>query len=140
MSDSTPGGCQPGEQSFEACLSELQDLVRLLEEGRLGLAESIAGFERGISLLRHCYRTLEGAEQKIEILSGFDQAGNPVIVPFDAASTLETGPGGAGRRKKKPSASAEERASEPAKSPEPAPVPEPEAESELSLPEEGQLF
>jgi exodeoxyribonuclease VII small subunit len=140
MPDSTSGGCQPGEQSFETCLAELQDLVRLLEEGRLGLAESIAGFERGISLLRHCYRTLEQAEQKIEILSGFDQAGNPVTTPFEAASTLETGLGSAGRRKKKPGAAPHESASEPAKSPESAPAPEPEPGSELSLPEEGQLF
>jgi exodeoxyribonuclease VII small subunit len=140
MPDSTSGGCQPGEQSFEACLAELQDVVRQLEEGRLGLAESIAGFERGISLLRHCYRTLEQAEQKIEILSGVDQAGNPVIAPFDAASTLETGQGAAGRRKKKPAASAEESASERPRTPEPASAPEPEAGSEVSLPDEGQLF
>jgi len=140
MPDSTSGGCQPGEQSFEACLTELQDVVRQLEEGRLGLAESIAGFERGISLLRHCYRTLEQAEQKIEILSGFDQAGNPVIAPFDAASTLETGQGAAGRRKKKPAASAEESASQRARTPEPASAPEPEPGSEVSLPDEGQLF
>jgi exodeoxyribonuclease VII small subunit len=140
MPDSTSGGCQPGEQSFEACLADLQDLVRLLEEGRLGLAESIAGFERGISLLRHCYRTLEQAEQKIEILSGFDQAGNAVIAPFDAAATIETGQGGAGRRKKQPAESIQKSASAAPKSPEPSSAPEPEAESELSLPDEGPLF
>jgi exodeoxyribonuclease VII small subunit len=140
MPDSQSGGYQPGEQSFEACLAELQDLVRLLEEGRLGLAESIAGFERGISLLRHCYRTLEQAEQKIEILSGFDQAGNAIITPFDAASTLEMGQGGAGRRKKQPAEATQKTPTGRAKSPEPAERPEPEAESELSLPDEGQLF
>jgi exodeoxyribonuclease VII small subunit len=140
MPDSQSGGCQPGEQSFEACLAELQDLVRLLEEGRLGLAESIAGFERGISLLRHCYRTLEQAEQKIEILSGFDQAGNAVIAPFDAAATLEAGQGGAGRRKKQPADSTHKAPREAAKSPEPTSAPEPEVDSELSLPDEGQLF
>ena len=140
MPDSQSGGCQPGEQSFEACLTELQDLVRLLEEGRLGLAESIAGFERGISLLRHCYRTLEQAEQKIEILSAFDQAGNAVITPFDAAATIETGQGSASRRKKQPAETTQKSPSETAKSPERARAPEPEPESELSLPDEGQLF
>jgi len=140
MPDSQSGGCQPGEQSFEACLAELQDLVRLLEEGRLGLAESIAGFERGISLLRHCYRTLEQAEQKIEILSGFDQAGNAIIAPFDAAATLEAGQGGTGRWKKQPAESTHKAPREAAKSPGPASAPEPEVESELSLPDEGQLF
>ncbi|HEV8002460.1 MAG TPA: exodeoxyribonuclease VII small subunit [Planctomycetaceae bacterium] len=140
MADSTTGGCQPGDQSFEACLAELQDVVRQLEEGRLGLAESIAGFERGISLLRHCYKTLEQAEQKIEILSGFDQAGNPVVAPFDAASTLETGQVTGSRRKKNPAASTQESVSQRTKVAPPAPAREPEPESEVSLPDEGQLF
>jgi exodeoxyribonuclease VII small subunit len=146
MPEPNPGGCQPGEQSFEACLAELQDLVRLLDGGTLGLAESIAGFERGISLLRHCYRTLEQAEQKIEILSGVDQAGKPIIAPFDAASTLETAQEAVARRKKRPppeSAPPESTGSdvpEREKRPQRAAAPEPEPEPEVSLPEEGQLF
>ncbi len=139
-SASTSRACQPGEQTFEACLAELQNLVRLLEDGTLGLAESIAGFERGISLLRHCYKTLEQAEQKIEILSGFDQAGNAVTAPFDAASTLEAGQGAAGRRKKKSAEPTPEPVSPGGRSPRVEPEPEPEAGSELSLPDEGQLF
>jgi exodeoxyribonuclease VII small subunit len=130
MSDAQTGGCNPGEQSFEACLAELQGLVRLLEEGALGLEESIAGFERGISLLRHCYQSLERAEQRIEILTGFDRSGNPIAAPFDAASTLEPAQGAAGQTKKK--------AARPR--PQPEAEPEPEPGSELSLPEEGQLF
>jgi exodeoxyribonuclease VII small subunit len=140
MADSTSGGCQPGEQSFEACLAELQEVVRQLEEGRLGLAESIAGFERGISLLRHCYQSLEQAEQKIEILSGFDQAGNPVVATFEAASTLETGQVTAGRRKQSPAAATQESVSQRTKVAQPAPAPEPEMGSDVSLPDEGQLF
>ncbi len=73
-------------------LAELQDLVRILEEGTLGLDESIARFERGISLLRRCYQALERAEQKIELLTGFDRAGNPVTAPFDANATRSTLP------------------------------------------------
>ena len=147
MADSTTGGSQPGEQSFEACLAELQDVVRQLEEGRLGLAESIAGFERGISLLRHCYSTLEQAEQRIEILSGFDQAGKPVVAPFDAASTIETGQGAAGRRKKTAAPATQESVSQRTKpdprgsAPEPGPEPEVSLpEPDTYLPEDGQLF
>jgi len=140
MSDSTSGGCPPGEQSFEACLSELQDLVRLLEGGSLGLAESIAGFERGISLLRHCYQTLEQAEQKIELLSGFDRSGNPIMMPFDAASTLETSQAAADRREKARAEPAPKGVAEPKKSQQSERAPEPEPGAEVSLPGEGELF
>ena len=78
------------EPAFEACLAELQDVVRALEEGSLGLDESISRFERGISLLRSCYKALERAEQKIELLTGFDRNGNAMTAPFDAAATLDS--------------------------------------------------
>jgi exodeoxyribonuclease VII small subunit len=77
------------EPTFEAGLAELQELVRVLEEGALGLDESIARFERGISILRRCYQALERAEQKIELLTGFDRDGNPVTAPFDGSATLD---------------------------------------------------
>jgi exodeoxyribonuclease VII small subunit len=130
MSDSMktePCGDQP---VFEADLAELQDLVRILEEGALGLDESIARFERGISLLRRCYQALERAEQRIEMLTGFDRAGNPITAPFDATATIDASnaapnkrPAKAGRKRPEPN------------SPEPN-APEPNAMDELSLPEE----
>ena len=33
--------------------------------------------------MRHCYQLLEGAERKIELLSGVDADGNPVSVPLE---------------------------------------------------------
>jgi exodeoxyribonuclease VII small subunit len=89
MSDSQKPQPCADEPTFEASLVELQELVRVLEEGTLDLDESIARFERGISLLRRCYQALERAEQKIEILTGFDRSGNPITAPFDAAATLD---------------------------------------------------
>ncbi len=77
--------------SFEGSLAELQQIVHDLEEGDLGLEASLARFEEGIRLLRSCYRILEEAEQKIEILTGTDAAGNPVTEPFDASATFEGG-------------------------------------------------
>jgi exodeoxyribonuclease VII small subunit len=90
-----------GEPTFESALSELQEVVRALEEGTLGLDESIARFERAISLLRRCYAELSRAEQKIELLSGFDRAGNAVSVPFDAAATLDASNAAPGKRRNK---------------------------------------
>lgn len=76
--------------SFEGALTQLQEIVHDLEEGDLGLEPSLARFEEGIRLLRNCYQILEQAEQKIEILTGQDAAGNPTTVPFDATATFES--------------------------------------------------
>ena len=49
--------------------------MRDLEEGRLGLAESLGRYEEGIKLLKQCYTQLEQAERRIELLTGFDAGG-----------------------------------------------------------------
>ncbi len=54
--------------SFEKALEELEKIARKLEEGSLGLDESIAGFEKGIQLAKFCHEKLKEAERKIEIL------------------------------------------------------------------------
>jgi exodeoxyribonuclease VII small subunit len=75
--------------TFEDSLKRLQELVQRLESGEQGLEASLQIFEEGTRLLRDCYGRLEQAERKIEILTGFDSAGNPLTAPFDASSTLE---------------------------------------------------
>jgi exodeoxyribonuclease VII small subunit len=88
MSESPNGKTPP---TFEGSLAELQQIVQDLEEGKLGLEVSLSRFEEGIRLLRNCYQILEAAEQKIEILTGVDEAGTPVTAPFDASATFEGG-------------------------------------------------
>lgn len=56
------------ELTFEQALTRLEELVRLLEEGKLPLAESLAAFEEGVAFLRKCSAELEAAEGKVEIL------------------------------------------------------------------------
>jgi exodeoxyribonuclease VII small subunit len=89
------------EWNFEESLTALQQIVDDLEAGELGLDESMQRFEQGIGLLRGCYHTLEAAEQKIEILTGTDEAGNPLTAAFDATATIEQKKTSAGRRKRK---------------------------------------
>ena len=62
------GGEMEKELTFEEALAKLEELVRLLEEGKLPLADSLAAFEEGVSLLRRCAVELEEAEGKVEIL------------------------------------------------------------------------
>jgi exodeoxyribonuclease VII small subunit len=76
-------------QTFEGALSQLQQIVLELEDGQLGLELSLSRFEEGIRILRSCFRILEQAEQRIEILTGQDAAGNPLTAPFDATATFE---------------------------------------------------
>jgi len=76
--------------SFEDSLAQLQQIVNELEEGSVGLETSLARFEEGVRLLRSCYRILEDAEHKIEILTGMDEAGTPATEPFEAGATFET--------------------------------------------------
>src|SRR6266436_2014830 len=77
--------------TFEGSLAQLQQIVNDLEEGNLGLETSLLLFEDGIRLLRSCYKILEAAEQKIEILTGVDDAGTLVTEAFDASATFEGG-------------------------------------------------
>lgn len=54
--------------SFEAALQELEAIVQAMETGNAPLEESLAAYERGIVLLRHCQETLGAAERKLQIL------------------------------------------------------------------------
>ena len=54
--------------SFEDSLSALEEIAKRLEDGTLGLDDSIAEFERGIKLAQFCHKKLEEAERKIEML------------------------------------------------------------------------
>lgn len=91
-------GDQPTVQ-FEASLMELQQIVNTLEDGAIGLEESLEQFEKGVSLLRACYGVLNDAEQKIRILTGVDADGNAVTVDFDSSATAVENSTSAGKRK-----------------------------------------
>jgi len=77
--------------TFEQALAKLEGIVHDLEEGDLGLNEALAQYEQGVKLLRQSYDLLEGAERRIELLSGVDADGNPITQPFDDSATLESG-------------------------------------------------
>ena len=55
--------------SFEACLEELETVVKELEGGDLPLERALELFERGVQLSGTCRRQLEEAETRVEILT-----------------------------------------------------------------------
>jgi exodeoxyribonuclease VII small subunit len=52
--------------SFENALKELETIVRDLEKGETPLEDSIASYERGMALKKHCETKLKEAQAKIE--------------------------------------------------------------------------
>jgi exodeoxyribonuclease VII small subunit len=71
------------KMSFEAAVTRLDEIVRLLEKGEVPIEESLKLFEEGASLMKKCSDILEKAEQKVRlIMKGND--GEPVSEPFEA--------------------------------------------------------
>lgn len=58
----------PPVADFEHSLDELEQLVAKMEGGEMSLDESLASFERGIGLFRHCQQSLEQAELRVRLL------------------------------------------------------------------------
>lgn len=52
--------------SFEKALAELESIVEKLETGKVDLDASIAIYERGEALKKHCEKALKDAEMRIE--------------------------------------------------------------------------
>ena len=76
--------------TFESSLERLEGIVAQLEGGQLGLSDSLARYEEGVKYLKYCFQQLERAERKIELLSGVDSEGRPVVQPFaESEMTLE---------------------------------------------------
>ena len=67
-------------QSFEACLEELEKVVKELEAGDLSLERSLELFERGMGLSDTCRHQLEAAETRVEMLIRKD--GKMAAEPF----------------------------------------------------------
>ena len=72
MAKSGPGktsGPMPPDiaaMSFEQALKALDDIVKRLEGGQVGLEDSIEIYTRGVQLKQHCEAKLRAAEARIE--------------------------------------------------------------------------
>lgn len=70
-----------GEKRFEQALEELEKVVEQLESGELSLEDSLAAFEKGVRLVKHCNEKLNEVEKKIELLVK-DKEGKLQLKPF----------------------------------------------------------
>jgi exodeoxyribonuclease VII small subunit len=70
--------------TFEKALEELETIVNRLERGEVPLAESIAIYERGDALRKHCAKLLGEAEARVERIRLGSDGKALGTVPLDA--------------------------------------------------------
>ncbi len=57
------------KKTFESAIARLEVIVRALESGSAPLDESLSLFEEGVRLVKFCNEKLDGAEQKVKMLT-----------------------------------------------------------------------
>ncbi len=70
--------------TFEEALSQLETIAEQIEQGKIGLEESITQYDRGMALVRQCRDILSKAEHKIQQLQQRAD-GKLETVPFTRA-------------------------------------------------------
>jgi exodeoxyribonuclease VII small subunit len=68
------------KEKFEEALEKLEEIVKRMEAGDMGLEESLKAFEEGIKLARLCAKRLDEADRRVELL--LRQEGELVTKPF----------------------------------------------------------
>ncbi|MFV0282508.1 MAG: exodeoxyribonuclease VII small subunit [Castellaniella sp.] len=83
LPDSALRSDDPLPRDFETALAELERLAGRMNEGDLGLDESIALYQRGVALAQVCQQRLEAAEQQVQVLQG------QLLQPFGEAGSRD---------------------------------------------------
>ena len=60
---------QPPPKSFEEGMRELETILSEMENGQIGLEDSLTRYERGAFLIQHCRGVLSAAQTQIEQLT-----------------------------------------------------------------------
>lgn len=80
-----PGTIMPSSdksiKDFEKSLQQLEQIVQQMENGELGLEDSLKQFEKGIQIAKNCQSALSTAELKVNQL--IEQNGLQQTIPFD---------------------------------------------------------
>ena len=71
----------PQNQTFEANMQRLEQIVRAMERGDVALEESLKLFQEGTELVRNCGKLLDEAELQVKKVMT-DANGAPVLEEF----------------------------------------------------------
>jgi exodeoxyribonuclease VII small subunit len=74
---SPAGRPDPQSMSFEQATEELEAIIERIEQGQIGLEESLAERKRGEHLVRRCRAILDAAEQELEQVAAPESAEEP---------------------------------------------------------------
>ena len=69
--------------TFEQALEQLEASVQQLEEGELGLGESLERYQQCVGLLKQGHSQLEEATRQVEVLNQVTAEGEAVTSDFD---------------------------------------------------------
>ncbi len=70
------------KKTFEAAMTNLENIVKELESGELSLEKAIKKFEEGVKYSTYCNNLLDKTEKKVSILLE-DSESNLKEVPFE---------------------------------------------------------
>ncbi len=79
------GEAEIAAMSFEQAMAALEEIVDRLESGEAPLEDSIALYERGAALRRHCEARLRDAELRVEKIVQGEDGEAAGTVPFTSA-------------------------------------------------------
>ena len=70
LSDAPPSSDAPGDPpaSYEAAVSELEQLVSAMEGGQMPLDDLLDSYRRGAVLLEFCRQRLKAVEDQVKVL------------------------------------------------------------------------
>jgi exodeoxyribonuclease VII small subunit len=79
------------ELTFEESLTQLENIVKQLDDVRTGLDTALDSYEEGVRILKRCNNILDTAQRRIEILRAVKENGTPVIEEAEEEQFKTTG-------------------------------------------------
>lgn len=70
------------KMTFEQSLSELEEIVKTMDQGEDTLDDTINNFERAVALKKHCAKILSDAKIKIDKISQ-DDKGKTILTDLE---------------------------------------------------------
>jgi len=78
-----PAGGEIDGLGFDEVIARLRAVVERLEQGNLGLEDSLRAYEEGVGLARRGHQLLDGAEKRVELLVKARPGAAAVVTPLD---------------------------------------------------------